>query len=385
MRSIVLISLSVLFSRASTAQTFSDLAIQKVLRDAAPIFGEYHNSNSLKATWMKDYDDDTPITAMNLPGTHDTSTWNYTRETKHALEGLNRINDAGIMAPYLFYRCQSSPLIDMLNGGIRVFDLRFAFDVTNLTLVFYHGNALQSETATVEDVLFGFYQWLDDHPTEALFLSFKDEGGTAKYVPDSAATQQAIHNVLTSNHARRYFVQAKNELGTLGDTRGKITLFRRFSLDKIKGADLPGIYFPGSQWKDNSNNITLVYNSDKNLKAYIEDHYNVGGFDWPKIIQRKYNATTVHLLEALKNEHSDDLFWTFASGGADIVGLYPEAMGLGSIVAETGVNKQLLSFLKQHKGKHLGIVMYDFFKEDDGIVDALLNLGSTSGIHYDLK
>jgi len=38
--------------------------------------------------------------------------------------------------------------------------------------VFYHSAALQSETATVEDALFGFYRWLDDHPSEAIFFSF---------------------------------------------------------------------------------------------------------------------------------------------------------------------------------------------------------------------
>ena len=45
--------------------------------------------------------------------------------------------------------------LSVLNAGIRVFDLRYALDVTNSTLVFWHGDGLQSETATVNDVLFG--------------------------------------------------------------------------------------------------------------------------------------------------------------------------------------------------------------------------------------
>jgi 1-phosphatidylinositol phosphodiesterase len=45
----------------------------------------------------------------------------------------------------------------MLDAGIRVFDLRYAFDVTNTSLVFYYSQALLSEATTLDDVLFSFY------------------------------------------------------------------------------------------------------------------------------------------------------------------------------------------------------------------------------------
>ena len=57
--------------------------------------------------------------------------------------------------PNDWFRCQQRSIVSMLNAGIRAFDLRYAQDVTNSTLVFWHGRALQSQTATVDAVMFG--------------------------------------------------------------------------------------------------------------------------------------------------------------------------------------------------------------------------------------
>lgn len=139
------------------ASDLAEFALQKVLQDATPVFGEQHRKvESHTATWMKAYSDNTPITHMNIPGTHDTATWNYSTATQQYLEHVtNLVGDVEVDPS--FWRCQHRSMLDMLDAGIRVFDLRYAFDVTNSTLVFWHGPALQSETATVDDVLFGFY------------------------------------------------------------------------------------------------------------------------------------------------------------------------------------------------------------------------------------
>lgn len=106
---------------------------------------------------MKAYPDHTPIVQMNLPGAHDTATWNYTLATQQSLLHDTNLANISEVDPRAS-RCQSRPMIDMLNDGLRVFDLRYAFDVTNSTLVFWHGMGLQSETASIDDVLFGYYQ-----------------------------------------------------------------------------------------------------------------------------------------------------------------------------------------------------------------------------------
>lgn len=64
------------FVTAATAQQspLGDYALEKVLYQAAPVFGHYKNVQSNTSTWMQAYPDDTQIVHMNLPGTHDADT-----------------------------------------------------------------------------------------------------------------------------------------------------------------------------------------------------------------------------------------------------------------------------------------------------------------------
>ncbi|KKA22903.1 hypothetical protein T310_3069 [Rasamsonia emersonii CBS 393.64] len=355
---------------ASPSSALADLALEKVLRDAAPIFGIYNQTTRTNTSeWMKNIPDDTPIALA----------------TQQALDGITSQLNGEAVPPPENLRCQDRSPVDMLNAGIRVFDLRYAFDATNSTIVFYHGPALLSETATLEDLLFGFYRWLDDHPSEAVFLSLQYEAGTAQHASNNAAVQQKLLDILTSDHARRYFVQTQNEFGTLGQARGKITLLRRCDLDQLPAsasASLPGIHFSPTLWTDNSPNITLVYNTQKNLTAYIEDYYQPltpQGSSAALNIQWKYNATTANLLRAASDEHPDSLFWTFASSEntANSPPDFPRIMALGNGTQSTpkgGINQQLVPFLKGLKGKRVGIVMFDFYEQPGDLVDTLLSL-----------
>lgn len=387
----VLASLALLALASSTVQvrsvnkssSLADLALQKVLYDASPVFGYYVTNGTSTSTWMKKYPDSTKIVHMNLPGTHDTQTWNYSLATQEALDHVTDL-DGVIVYPPEVYRCQEQPVISMLNSGIRVFDLRIAFDPTNSTLVFWHSQALQSETATADDVLFGFYKWLDDHPSEALFLSFNYEGSTTAYAQDNAAVQMAIFNTLTTLAAKKYFMQTKNEFGTLGEARGKITLLRRFNLDQLPTSysdAIQGVYFSPDQWTDNDPDITLIYNSAKNLTAYIEDFYETGtpyGMGAAYNIEKKYNATTAHIIKAT-TEYPDSLFWSFASSenDSDDPVETPEIMALGNGTQYTplgGVNQRLIPFLQQQKGKRVGIIMFDFFDQPSNLIQTMLDI-----------
>jgi 1-phosphatidylinositol phosphodiesterase len=376
---VALCSLAPLVSSSSLA----DLALQKVLEDATPIFGSYVRNTDDNAVWMKSYSDDTLLVHMNIPGAHDSATWNYTQATQDALRGITDLNQVTVPVPEAF-RCQELSLIDMLNMGIRAFDLRYAFDPTNTTLIFYHSQALLSEVATMDNFLFGFYQWLDDHPSETIFLSFQFEGSTALYSSNDATLQLHLYNTLTSPAARQYFVQRKNELGKLGDARGKINLMRRFDLDQLPDsytAALPGLHFSPSLWTDNGPDITLVFNTSKNLTAYIEDYYQPltpMGSDANENIQWKYNATVKHIGKATA-EHPDSLFWTWASATNTDNNPpdWPRIMALGNGTEYTpagGVNQRLVSFLRGQKGKRVGIVMFDFFDQPSELIDTFLNL-----------
>ncbi|KAJ5994666.1 hypothetical protein N7451_010390 [Penicillium sp. IBT 35674x] len=379
-----LLSLAMVATWASPvfSSSLESLALEKVLADAAPIFGNYVKETGSKAEWMKNYKDDTQLIHMNIPGTHDSATWNYSQATRTSLLGITDLNQVTVPVPETF-RCQELSWIDMLNRGIRAFDLRYAFDPTNTTIIFYHSEALLSEIATLDDVLFGFYKWLDDHPSETIFLSLQYEGSTAKYASNDASIQLKLFNTLTSPVAQKYFVQKKNELGTLGEARGKITLMRRFDLDQLADsytAAMPGLHFSPSLWTDNDPNIVLTYNEEKNLTAYIEDYYEPttpAGSTATENIQWKYNATSSHIVKAT-TEHTDSLFWTWASSENtdNVPPVWPKimAVGNGTLTPQGGVNQRLLPFLKEQKGKRVGIVMFDYFDVPSDLIDEFLSL-----------
>ncbi|KXG46798.1 uncharacterized protein PGRI_035440 [Penicillium griseofulvum] len=363
--------------------TLADFALQTVLDNATPIFGSCKKSTGEKSEWMKNYPDETLLVHMNIPGTHDSATWNYTQTTQDTMRGITNLNQVNVPVQQAL-RCQELPFVDMLDMGIRAFDLRYAFDPTNSTLVFYHAQALLSQTATVNDVLFGFYQWLDDHPSETIFLSFQYQGSTGLYASNNAAVQLQLYNILTSPVARHYFMQTKDELGTLGDSRGKITLMRRFDLDKLLGsytAALPGLHFSPSLWTDNGADITLIYNKAKSLSAYIEDYYQPltpTGSSAIENIKWKYNATVKNIHKAI-TRHPDSLFWTWASSNniANDPPDWPRIMALGNGTCYTpagGINQQLVHLLKRQRGKRVGIVMFDFFSQPSDLIDTFLEL-----------
>jgi 1-phosphatidylinositol phosphodiesterase len=91
----------------------------------------------------------------------------------------------------------------------------------------------------------------------------------------------------------------------------------------------------------------------------------------------KYNATVTHLQKAASSRR-DSLFWSFASS----TNLYnfpadtPEtqALGNGTDTPAGGVNQQLVPFLKEMKGKRLGILMFDFYEEPAELVPLYLSL-----------
>ncbi|KAK3670630.1 hypothetical protein LTR78_009465 [Recurvomyces mirabilis] len=319
---------------------------------------------------------------MNIPGAHDADTWNYSLATQQSLDHVTNLVNNEEFDPRA-YRCQDLSMLTMLNDGIRVFDLRYAFDVTNSTLVFWHGPGLVSETATVDDVLFGFYQWLDDHSSETIFLSFQYEGGTTAYASDDAGVQLALFNALSSPAARHYFLQTTGSFGTLGEARGKITLLKRFDLDHLSAGyttALPGVHFSPTNWTDNSPNITLVYNSSTGGTAYIEDYYQPltpENSTAEENIQWKINATEAHLTTAATS-HPDDLFWSFASS-TNLQNNPPvtpviQALGNGSLTPQGGVNDRLVPFLQTMKGKRLGIVMMDFYETPSELLPLFLSL-----------
>lgn len=356
--------------------------------NATEIFGIFVHDNGTLATWMSSYPDETPLALMNIPGTHDSATWNYTQATQDALANITAGDGEPIYPPEVF-RCQSSSIVDSLNSGVRFFDLRFALDPTGTKLVFWHSQALMSERATVGDVTTAFYYWLDLHPSETVILSFQYEGSTIVNATFDATVQRMIFDILNSTTAAQYIDQTHDTLPTLGEARGKAVLFRRFDLDELPDdyeAALPGLHLSPSLWVDNSKAMSLTYNAELNSTTYIEDYYEPDDLGdnstAAENIAAKVNATVSHL-EMAASETLDDggsLFITFASAEHNTavpVAVTPQIMAIGVNNSSTplgGVNQQIFPEIKMLEGKRIGIVVVDFWDEPRDLIKSILGL-----------
>jgi 1-phosphatidylinositol phosphodiesterase len=69
--------------------------------------------------------------------------------------------------------------------------------------------ALLAPTTTLQDVLFSFYSWLDQHPSETLLMSFKLEGGTG--TPRDEKLEGMVYDAFSkaTNQDPNSFVKAK--------------------------------------------------------------------------------------------------------------------------------------------------------------------------------
>ncbi|KAJ3505387.1 hypothetical protein NLJ89_g7444 [Agrocybe chaxingu] len=352
-------------------------ALTDILSRAAPIAGidEGCSKNAKTCDWMAMFPDSTNLVHMNLPGTHDTSTWNYSDATQASL-----IRYTGPIPPANVYRCQERSILQSLNDGIRVFDLRFAYNPGNDTIGFWHSRALLSPTTRMEDLFFALYSWLDKHPTEAVLVSMNHEGGTG--TPDDSSLYEKLYNIMNTPLAQRYWVQTDGTLGSLGEARGKLTLLQRWSYNLLPGnlTKRFGIPLDPGRWTDNGKAVELVYNVEKSQVAYIEDFYAVGadlplGSGTTAYIDAKFATTTAHLADATQL-HPDQLYISFASAAfiSDNPSMTPEIFALGNGTRVPGMNQRLLPWLQQRKGQRFGIIMFDFYNGVPGLVEAAIGL-----------
>ncbi|KAI8962486.1 PLC-like phosphodiesterase [Daldinia sp. FL1419] len=390
LRPLVLLGYSVaaaLAADSSGANSLGQLALQKILQDSQEIFGvESGDPSHAYANWMARVPDNTPLAHLNIPGTHDAATWNYTQATQDALAYATRCDGGAGPSPAEVYRTQRHGAAAALDGGVRFFDLRFALDPLNGDLVFWHGAALLSARSTVDDVLFAFYAWLEAHRSETVLLSFQYEAGTKVNATFDRAARDRLRGALGSEAAGRYIRRDAGRLGTLGESRGKIVLLRRFDMGGAEDDELPGLHLGPSKWPDNDpDGFEIVYNTTTGETAYIEDYYEPtlpANSSVAENIQAKMDAVRTHLKKAATaaaaaGNGADSLFITFASGEHDtnVPHVFPQTMALGNgsdVTPDGGVNHQLVASLQDLRGSRLGVVVLDFFEEPADLVGLVL-------------
>lgn len=258
--------------------------------------------------WMASIDGHLPLAALTIPGTHDTC-------------ALRRIP---------FVRCQSYGPRDQLDMGVRFLDLRVN-DTEDMEIS--HG-PIKVDNSLVH-VLKGCREFLDDHPSETILVSIKQEH--TKSDKDRLAkrwkstTKQFKDILYTSSH-----------LPTLGTARGKVVVITR-------AAGVPGV-----PWKS----------------ATISDDYKVGSKDDAK---NKKWPTVRKALEAAAKGSKKELHITFCSG----TGAPDTDPGDVNDVMEP----LLRTWLKKRpgrRGERLGVVVVDYAKKGKIEQIAARNFGRNS-------
>lgn len=169
--------------------------------------------------WMENVPDETKLSSMSIPGTHDSCTQNVDMR-------------------YIF-QCQDASIATQLKYGYRYLDMRLVLEKRSgqETLVLKHNIARCkvsdspfARTLTLADVLKDVYAFLDEHPSETVIMCMKAENSK----DDVAAVQKALYEMIDQASERWYL---KNEIPTLGAVRGRIVLATRFD-DKLQvGSD----------------------------------------------------------------------------------------------------------------------------------------------------
>ncbi len=277
--------------------------------------------------WMENIPDETKLSSMSIPGTHDSCTQNVDMR-------------------YIF-QCQDASIATQLKYGYRYLDMRLVLEKRSgqETLVLKHNIARCkvsdspfSRTLTLADVLKDVYAFLGEYPSETVILCMKAENSK----DDVAAVQRALYEMIDQAPERWYL---KNVIPTMGEVRGKIVLATRFD-DKLQvGSDRCGLYFG---WADQGDRTILddptadsVINGRETL--CVQDRYNYDVDD---------KITAIHTCLDSSRAADDTFFLNFPStSGSGAVG-HPKEYA-------KDINLDLYAY-EWEAGKAYGVVIVDF-------------------------
>lgn len=224
-------------------------------------------SSANLSSWMRSFRDETPLSALSIPGTHNSPTCH------RALPSV---------------RCQATSPPEQLQNGVRFFDIRVQpespQDPTKDALILVHSVFPISLTGAkyFRDLLKEVYTFLDQNPSETVIMSIKREG-------TGNANDAQLSRILRDYYAgdvNRWFTAPR--IPTLGEARRKIVLIRRFALEDGLRNEWGGAGWciNAENWADNTPNDTCpggdicvqdfyevleTQNIDKKLK-YSEEH-----------------------------------------------------------------------------------------------------------------
>ena len=318
---------------------------------------DYEGETVTSSDWMTKLPDTAYVSDLTIPGAHDATTCN-----------ISASPFAGA------YRCQQFYMPDLLELGVRYFDLRIYKDGSALAL--RHGNnALGSSckdqdgnTITMDQVMRWTESFLDEHPGETVIFQIKDES-------DKDASTEEIYSFFESLAKQiNGRIYSGDGAPQLADVRGKIIIMSRLStsVEKVKTGDYlvdendagKGKWAISAEWQqgDAKDQTANQAASTDVYEVWTQDAYDMNADDkWPWIEYALFGRD--HHFGA-KMRHDD-----IASNGkkAWVVNYTSCVHLLKDTPQDTArvTNRRLLQSdeLSTSANKYLGVVCEDFIDE----------------------
>lgn len=261
-------------------------------------YGIYEKAFS-SSDWMKYLDDSLLISAVNVPGTHDSAT-QY------------------VQLPY-FSRCQSTGIKTQLENGFRYLDIRLGVEKrtdTSDRLKLMHGftNCKTSwlpyaSFLYLEDVLEQCILFLSEHKSETIIFCVKQENGDET----NKEFTRLLFSYIDKTHEHWYL---ENKIPSLKEVRGKIILARRFQNNpelEPCGVNLT--------WNNQSNrhvapDAFALEVQENGTRLFVQDRFKYDSED-------KWTVFNSTLEAAAKDARSDSVYLNFLSTNGNTVYGHP--------------------------------------------------------------
>lgn len=259
------------------------------------------NKNYNVNPWMGELENETIITEMAIPGTHDSG-------AMHSIFDV-----AG--------KCQDLSIKEQLKVGIRFLDIRL--QLVNDELVVVH--SFVDQDLTFKSVLKDIDGFLNDYTSEFIIMSIKEDNASKNSKVEF--DKKVIEELLKYER-----IKLDNSLPkTLGEARSNVYILNRFTSENV-GIDAY------SGWHDS----TSFYLND----LFVQDNYCVDSFEEKK----------EDIIKAFELDSNNTLLLNFTSCYLDNAFLPSYA---GTIAKD--VNKWLDKYLEENNV--FGIVIIDFATE----------------------
>ena len=200
-------------------------------------------------TWMASLPDDTYVSQISLPGTHDAGA--YPADEGSSID--NFFTD-------LFAQTQGLSILKQLDAGIRVLDFRPKWRIDKEDFNIAHGAATY-EKRTFDIVMNEMLSWLAEHPTEFVIVLLKNEYGVGDWDDNKTVFFGWIKNInkkLRAETYAQYTIEEFDPAMTLKDARGKMLYMSR---DYYAPCEISDTHFQNveSDWNTYQNYYTDWY------------------------------------------------------------------------------------------------------------------------------